>query len=191
VLGEMIKLQNILNEMIARTLFLESKKLRVFDFDDTLAFTKSYIYVTDKNGNQKKLTPGQYAMYNERPGDKFDFRDFQSVKEPTELKKVTVVFKRILQKNSDGGVYILTARPQSVELHIQQYLKDIGINQRIPVVGLESNNPKSKADWIENQIEKNKFDDVYFADDSIKNVNAVKDMLRTKDVKWRVQHIKH
>jgi predicted DNA-binding protein len=191
VLGEMIRLQNILNEMIARTLFLESKKLRVFDFDDTLAFTKSYIYVTDKNGNQKKLTPGQYAMYNERPGDKFDFRDFQSVKEPTELKKVTVVLKRILQKNSDGGVYILTARPQSVEPHIHQYLKDIGINQRIPVVGLESNNPKDKANWIENQIEKNKFDDVYFADDSIKNVNAVKDMLRTKNVKWRVQHIKH
>jgi len=113
----MIRLQNILNEMIARTLFLESKKLRVFDFDDTLAFTKSYIYVTDKNGNKKKLTPGQYAMYNERPGDQFDFRDFQSVKEPTELKKVTVVLKRILQKNSDGGVYILTARPQSVEPH--------------------------------------------------------------------------
>ena len=187
----MIRLQNILNEMIARTLFLESKKLRVFDFDDTLAFTKSYIYVTDKNGNKKKLTPGQYAMYNERPGDQFDFRDFQSVKEPTELKKVTVVLKRILQKNNDGGVYILTARPQSVEPHIHQYLKDIGINQRIPVVGLESNNPKSKADWIENQIEKNKFDDVYFADDSIKNVNAVKDTLRTKNVKWRVQHIKH
>jgi len=186
-----IKLKTIIKEMISRSLFVESKKLRVFDFDDTLALTKSYIYVTDKNGNKKKLTPGQYAMYNERPGDQFNFKDFQSVKEPTELKKVTAVLKRILQKNSDGGVYILTARPQSVESHIQQYLKDIGINQRIPVVGLESNNPKSKADWIENQIEKNKFDDVYFADDSIKNVNAVKSMLRTKNVKWRVQHIKH
>ena len=69
--------------------------------------------------------------------------------------------------------------------------KDIGINQKIPVTGLQSNNPKAKADWIENKIDEEGYDDIYFADDSIKNVEAVKSMLRTKNVKWRVQHIKH
>ena len=34
------------------------------------------------------------------------------------------------------------------------------------------------------------YDDVYFADDSEKNVKAVRKMLRGKDVKWRVQLIK-
>ena len=177
--------------MIARNLFNESKKLRVFDFDDTLVFTKSFIYVKKPNGKEIKLTPGEYAVYQEKPGEEYDFRDFYSVQEPKELKRITKVLKRIIQKNRGDGVFILTARPQAVASHVQKYLKDIGINQKIPVVGLQSNNPKDKADWIEDKIDKEGYDDVYFADDSLKNVNATKKMLRTKNVKWRVQHIKN
>jgi hypothetical protein len=180
-----------LKDMISRSLFTESKKLRVFDFDETLVFTKSYIYVKQPNGKEKKLTPGEYAVYQEKPGEEYDFRDFYSVQEPQELKRITKVFKRIIFKNGGDGVYILTARPQAVEKHVQQYLKDIGINKRIPVVGLQSNNPKDKADWLEKKIDDEGYDDVYFADDSKKNVDAAKKMLRTKDIKWRVQHIKH
>jgi len=178
-------------DMIARSLFLESKKLRIFDFDETLVFTKSFIYVKTPDGKEKKLTPGEYAVYNEKPGEEYDFRDFYSVQEPQELKKITKVLKRIIQKNGSKGVHILTARPQAVDKHVAKYLKDIGINQKIPVTGLQNNNPKAKADWIEDKIDNEGYDDVYFADDSIKNVNAVKSMLRTKDIKWRVQHIKH
>jgi len=177
--------------MIARSLFNESKKLRVFDFDDTLVFTNSYIYVKTIDGKEKKLTPGEYALYNEKPGEEYDFRDFYSVQEPQELKKITKVLKRIINKNKGEGVFILTARPQAVEKHVHKYLKDIGINRKIPVTGLQNNDPRAKADWIEDKIDKDGYDDVYFADDSIKNVNAVKKMLRTKNIKWRVQHIKH
>ena len=183
----MIKLQ----DMISRSLFVENKKLRVFDFDETLVFTKSYTYVKQPNGKEKKLTPGEYAVYQEKPGEEYDFRDFYSVQEPQELRKITKVLKRIIQKNGGDGVFILTARPQAVDKHVQQYLKDIGINKRIPVTGLQNNDPKAKADWIEKKIDNEGYTDVYFADDSIKNVNAVKNMLRTKDVKWRVQHIQH
>ena len=183
----MIKLQ----DMISRSLFTESKKLRVFDFDETLVFTKSYIYVKQPNGKEKKLTPGEYAVYQEKPGEEYDFRDFYSVQEPQELKRITKVLRRIINKNKGEGVFILTARPQAVDKHVQQYLKDIGINQKIPVTGLQNNDPKAKAKWIEDKIDNEGYDDVYFADDSIKNVNAVKDMLRKKDIKWRVQHIKH
>ena len=178
-------------DMIARSLFSESKKLRVFDFDETLVLTKSYIYVKQPNGNEKKLTPAEFAVYTEKPGEEYDFRDFYSVQEPQELKRITKVLKRIIQKNRGDGVFILTARPQAVDKHVAKYLKDIGINQKIPVTGLQNNNPKAKADWIEDKIDNEGYDDVYFADDSIKNVEAVKKMLRTKNVKWRVQHIKH
>ena len=178
-------------DMIARSLFTESKKLRVFDFDDTLVFTNSYIYVKTIDGKEKKLTPGEYALYNEKPGEEYDFRDFYSVQEPQELKKITKVLKRIINKNKGEGVFILTARPQAVDKHVQRYLKDIGINQKIPVIGLQSNNPKDKSDWVEKKIDNEGYDDVYFADDSIKNVNQMKKMLRGKDIKWRVQHIKH
>ena len=92
----MIKLQ----DLISRSLFVESKKLRVFDFDDTLVFTNSFIYVKKPNGKELKLTPGEYAVYQEKPGEEYDFRDFYSVQEPQELKRITKVFKRVIYKNA-------------------------------------------------------------------------------------------
>ena len=179
-----------LKDMISRSLFVESKKLRVFDFDDTLVKTTSFIYITHKNGKKSKLTPGEYAVYNEKEGDEFDFSDFSKVQDPQELKKITKVFRRIVQSSGGDGVHILTAR--AAYKPIRQYLKDIGINMsKIYVTALASNNPKDKADWIENKIDNEGYDDVYFADDSPKNVEATKKMLRGKDVKWRVQLIKH
>ena len=89
-----------LKDMISRSLFTESKKLRVFDFDDTLVKTTSFIYITN-NGKKKKLTPGEYAVYNEKPGDEFDFSDFSKVQDPNEIKKITKVLRRIV--SSSGG----------------------------------------------------------------------------------------
>ena len=45
-------------DMIARSLFTESKKLRVFDFDDTLVKTTSFIYIIN-NGKKTKLKIGR------------------------------------------------------------------------------------------------------------------------------------
>lgn len=175
--------------MISRNLFTESKNLRIFDFDDTIVKTNSYIYVTHKNGMKSKLTPGQYAVYTEKPGDVYDFKDFEQVKEPQEIQKITKILRGIVSKSKEV-VYILTAR--AAYQPIKKYLSDIGINsKKIYVVALASNNPKDKADWIENMIDKEGYDDIYFVDDSEKNVSAAKQMLRTKNVKWRVQHIKH
>lgn len=175
--------------MISRNLFTESKNLRIFDFDDTLVKTNSYIYVTHQNGMKSKLTPGQYAVYTEKPGDVYDFKDFEQVKEPQEIKKITNILRNIVSKSKEV-VYILTARASYQP--IKKYLSDIGINsKKIYIVALASNNPKDKADWIENMIDNEGYDDIYFVDDSEKNVSAAKQMLRTKDIKWRVQHIKH
>ena len=175
-------------DMIARSLLIESKKLRVFDFDDTLVKTTSFIYITN-NGKKKKLTPGEYAVYKEKPNDIFDFSDFNKVQDPQEIKKITNIFRKVVQSSGGAGVHILTAR--SAYKPIRQYLKDIGINMsKIYVTALASNNPKDKADWIEDKIDNEGYDDVYFADDSPKNVDVTKKMLRGKDVKWRVQLIK-
>lgn len=179
-----------LTDMISRSLFVESKKLRIFDFDDTLVKTTSFIYITHSDGKKSKLTPGQYAVYNERPGDVYDFKDFESVKNPEEITKITNILKNIIRVSGGEGVYILTAR--AAYQPIKNYLKDIGINSnKVFVVALGSNNPKDKADWIENKIDNDGYDDIYFADDSEKNVEAAKQMLRSKNVKWRVQQIKH
>ena len=156
--------------MIARSLFVEDKKLRVFDFDDTLVKTSSYIYVTHKDGKESKLTPGQYAVYKERPGDQMDFRDFEKVKNPKIIKGYFQLLKN-MAATSDRAVYILTAR--SAYKPVYDFIKDSGIKD-VFVVALGDNNPETKADWIERELKNNGYDNIYFVDDSPKNVDAVK-----------------
>ncbi len=167
---------------------MKIKRLRIFDFDDTLVKTRSFVYV--KNGNKtKKLTPGEYAIYEEKAGDEFDYSDFEFVKNPKEIKQMTKVLKAILSK-SGGSINILTAR--SNYKPIRKYLKDINIDiSRIYVIALASNDPADKVNWIKNKIENESYNDIFFVDDSLKNINAAKEMLSKTKVKWRVQHVKY
>ena len=168
---------------------MKLKKLRVFDFDDTLVKTSSFIYITNQN-KKIKLTPGQYAIYKEKPGDEFDYSDFKSVINPIQIKQMTKVFKRIANKRGGRGLYILTAR--STYKPIRRYLKDIGVDMKyIYVNALGSNDPIAKANWIENQIDNFGYNDIYFADDSQKNIDAVRKMLNSKNIKYILQKINY
>lgn len=163
------------------------KKLRVFDFDDTLVKTKSHIYVKNKDGKESKLTPGEYAIYEPKDGDKFDFSDFESVKKPQEIKGVTRLLKNILRVGG-SDVVILTAR--SAYRPVKDYLKDVGIDN-IFVVALADADPQKKADWIEDKI-KSGVDDVFFIDDSHKNVAAVKALAKKyPKISLKVRHVQH
>lgn len=175
---------------IARSLFKESKKLRVFDFDDTLVRTTSYIYVTNKNGKTIKLTPGEYATYNPQVGDQFDFRDFEKVKKPTIIKGIFELLKRMAANDKgDRGVFILTARASYKPVY--DFIKQSGI-RGVYVIALGDNNPEKKADWIEQQIKDEGYDDLFYIDDSLPNITAVKKRLRNySNVKQKIQHIKH
>ncbi len=172
---------------IARTLFVESKKLRIFDFDDTLVKTNSFIYVTHKDGKKSKLTPGQYAVYKERPGDVFDYKDFQQVTRPELIKGYVELLKRMVNSGGSREVFILTAR--SVERPVSEFIKDLGI-RGVTVVALGDNNPEKKADWIEDKV-KAGFDDVFFVDDSAKNIDAVRNRLKNYNIKKKIQQVKH
>lgn len=177
-----------LTEMIARVLFTEDKKLRVFDFDDTLVKTTSFIYITHKNGSKSKLTPGQYAVYKEKPGDKFDFSDFNSVNNPQVIKGYFELLKR-MAADSNKAVYILTAR--AAYQPVYNFIRDSGIKD-VFVVALGDNNPESKADWIEKEIQRKGYDNIYFVDDSAKNVDAVKRRLnKYPNIRKKVQLVKH
>ena len=167
---------------------MKIKRLRIFDFDDTLVKTRSFVYV--KNNNKtKKLTPGEYAIYEEKPGDEFDYSDFEFVKNPKEIKQMTKVLKAILNKGA-GSINILTAR--SNYKPIRKYLKDINIDiSRIYVTALASNDPADKVNWIKNKIENESYNDIFYVDDSLKNINAAKEMLSKTKVKWKVQHVKY
>ena len=172
---------------ISRTLFIESKKLRIFDFDDTLVKTNSFIYVTHKDGKTSKLSPGQYAVYKERPGDKFDYKDFQQVTNPQLIKGYVELLRRMVNSGGSREVYILTAR--AAEKPVSQFIKDLGING-VKVIALGDNNPEKKADWIEDRV-KEGYDDIFFVDDSPKNIDAVRRRLKNYNIKQKIQQVKH
>jgi FMN phosphatase YigB (HAD superfamily) len=174
---------------IARTLFMESKKLRIFDFDDTLVKTNSFIYITHKDGKKSKLSPGEYAVYKEIPDDKYDFSDFQKVTDPKLIKGYVELLKRMAASDSGRTIYILTAR--AAYKPVYDFIRSVGI-RNIEVVALGDNNPEKKADWIEAKVKDEGYDDVFFVDDSLKNVDAVRRRLKEyPNVKQKIQHIKH
>ena len=156
----MIKLKDILKE--------GRGVLSIFDFDDTLAKTDSWVYVKTPDGMEKQLDPAEFAIYKPKAGEEFDFRDFdRPLRNPRLIKKNVDLLRRQLKK---GGrkVTILTARALGTPLN--HFFKTIGINPY--VVPLGSANPQDKADYIEKEIQKG-YDPIYFMDDSPKNIKAV------------------
>jgi len=169
--------------MSKKLTILEGKILRVFDFDDTLATTVSYIYVKHKDGTESKLDPGEYAVYKSKRGDTFDFRDFNKMlNKPKLIKKNFNLLKQMLD-NPSKKVTILTAR--ALAFPIRKYFKDMGLD--VYVVALGSNNPKDKSDWIEKHIKKG-YTDVAFMDDSRKNIDAV-NRLKSKYPNVRIKTV--
>ena len=155
----MVKLKDLLLE----------KKLRVFDFDDTLVKSNSKVFLV-RNGKRKEMTPGEFAIYKKKPGDEFDFSEFDKVIEPKQIKAMFNVFKNIYNASGSRRLTILTAR--AVYKPVRKFLKDVGFND-VYVIALGDANPQKKADWIESQIKKG-YNDILFLDDSAKNVRAVK-----------------
>ena len=147
---------------------LKVKKLRVFDFDDTLVKSNSEVYVTN-NGKTKTLTPGEFAIYKLKSGDEFDFSDFDKVIQPKKIKSMFRVFKNIYRASGSRRLTILTAR--TAYKPVRQFFKESGYND-VFIVALGDNNPQKKSDWIQSQIQKG-YNDILFLDDSPKNVKAV------------------
>ena len=166
----MIKLKNII---------IERKVLSVFDFDDTIAKSDAWVYVTRSGRITKKLDPAQFAVYKPRPREDFDFKDFdRKLQNPKLIKKNADLLKRQLDKARRASrgtrkVTILTAR--KLGQPVTSFLKTMGMDAY--VVPLSGADPQLKADWIESQIKKG-YDTVYFMDDSNKNIAAVDKMLK-------------
>jgi hypothetical protein len=88
---------------------------------------------------------------------------------------------------SDSGrtIYILTAR--AAYKPVYNFIRSLGI-RNVEVVALGDNNPEKKADWIEAKVKDEGYDDVFFVDDSQKNIDAVKKRLRNyPNIKQKIQ----
>ena len=179
----------------ARNADAPNKGISVWDFDDTLATTKSNVLYTMPDGTEGTLTAEQFAKQGEQlleEGAEFDFSEFEKV---TKGAKGPMFEKAVARNRKFGNnnVFILTARTQAAAEPIHQFLKAIGLDIPLKnIVGLGNSTPEAKARWVVGKAAEG-YNDFYFADDAYKNVKAVQDALGVLDVKSKVRqaYVKH
>ena len=168
------------------------KKIRIFDFDDTLAKTNSKVIVNTIDGKTRKITATEFAREAEQlqaEGATFDFAEFSKV---VDGKKGPVfkAIENIVKARGAEDVFILTARPSNSAVAIKEFMDALGVDIPIEnITGLGDGTPQAKGRWVTGKAAEG-YNDFFFVDDAYKNVKAVKQALDVFDVKSKVQQAK-
>ena len=182
---------NIVNDAFnaARTTTEDTPKkgISIFDFDETVGVSENFVIAT-KDGKTIKISSDTWPHMGEQlaaDGWTFDFNDFNKVTKgrPGPLMQK---LKNQIKKYGVNDVYILTARAAASEKAIHDWLKSQGINLPIEnITGLGNSTGEAKAMWILDKYANQGYNDIYFVDDAIPNVEAVKVILDQLDVKGK------
>jgi hypothetical protein len=182
----------ITNDAVTKSLTSFSKNpkgISVFDFDDTVGLTKGSVLYTMPDGSTGKLNAEEFAKEGGNmldAGAEFDFSEFSKVVDGKPGPMVDKM-KKMIGKFGPENFFILTARPANSAQPIHDFLSSIGIDIPLKnITGLGSSLAQSKADWITAKAAEG-YNDFYFADDAIQNVEAVKNALEVLDVKSKIQ----
>lgn len=170
----------------------KTRGISIWDFDDTLAQTSSKVFFTAPDGSKGSLTAEEFAKVGANllaEGYVYDFSDFNKVVDG----KTGPFFEKALARAKKFGVkdqFILTARPEVSAVAIYEFLKGVGLEIPLAnITGLANSTPEAKALWIVDKVAEG-YNDIYFADDALANVQVVKDVLNQFDVKSKVQQAK-
>ena len=166
------------------------KKARVFDFDDTIAKSKSKVFA-ERDGKRKTLNAEEFAKEGEKliaEGWKMDFSDFNKVVEGKKGPLFDLI-KTMKEAKGERDIFILTARAPESQKAIYEFMKAMGVEIPLEnITGLGKSEGKAKADWIIGKASEG-YNDFFFADDAKSNVQAVRDVLEQLDVKSQVQQV--
>ena len=168
--------------------------MSTFDFDETLIIDgENFVVATDpKTGETINIMSGDWPIRGPElaaAGYTFNFDDFVNVRGGVEgplLQKM----RNQIQKYGVNNVFVLTARPQTADSAIRGWLKSKGID--IPmknITGLGDSRGDAKAEWMLEKFSEG-YNDMYFVDDALPNVKAVKKVLEQLDVKSKVVQAK-
>ena len=170
----------------------KSRGMSTFDFDETLIIDGKNFITATKGNDVIKISSGQWPIQGPKlmeEGYTFDFKDFVNVRGGTEgplLQKM----KNQISKYGPSNVFVLTARMQESDTAIHGWLKTQGINIPIEnITGLGNSTGEAKALWMLNKFAEG-YNDMYFVDDALPNVKAVKNILDQLDIKSKVVQAK-
>lgn len=156
------------------------EKLTIFDFDDTLITSEANIKVIHSNGEEEILSSEEYAKYTPKPGDEFDYSEFDEYPKNAELISDTFSrFKAALQ--GSGDVTVLTARSNTKP--VEMFLRDQGI-RGVDVVGVGSSNPMDKARYVLDRLKSEDYELVHVYEDNFKNIRAIKKVVNKEGVRF-------
>jgi hypothetical protein len=167
----------------------EAVGMSTFDFDETLIIDGDNFITATKGDDVVKITSSQWPLVGDTyaaEGYTFDFSDFVNVRGGVDgplLQKM----KNQISKYGVKNVFVLTARPAESATAIQGWLESKGIN--IPlnnITGLGNSSGAAKAQWMLDKFAEG-YNDMYFVDDALPNVDAVKNILDQLDAKSNVQ----
>ena len=134
-------------------------------------FTKGHI--------KGRLTAEEFAERGAsilEQGGEFDFKEFDVV---TKGEKGPL-FGKAMDRAKKYGLkdnYILTARPHAAKKPIYEFLKSQGLEIPLDnIITLENSTSEAKALWIAEKVGEG-YNDIYFADDALQNVQAVDNMM--------------
>ena len=166
-----------------------ARGMSTFDFDETLR-EKGKEFVTATRGKESiKISSENFPLKGPElaeQGYKFDFKDFVNVKGGVEGPLMQKLRNQI-KKYGNENVYILTARMQEAAPAIHAWLKSKGVELPIEnITGLGNSTGEAKAMWMLEKFSEG-YNDMYFVDDAMPNVKAVRNVLNQLDIKSKVQ----
>ncbi len=175
-----------------------SEKLRILDFDDTIAETNEKVKLYMQDGlSYRMLSSDEFAVYELKPGEFYDETSFYqfddvNVNQAHPVEQIVRILRNFVQAPGSRKILILTARNQKAETGIRNFLKSINIEDaNIDVVGVGDKRPIAKVkvihDYLTNVLDGVKF--VSFFDDSGPNVTAVKRYLNKVGVDHDVRQV--
>jgi hypothetical protein len=164
-----------------------SRGMSTFDFDETLIIDGENFIVATKGKDKVKISSGDWPILGPEyaaDGYNFDFTDFVNVRGGVDgplLQKM----KNQINKYGPENVFILTARPAEAAEAIHGWLKTKGIKISIDnITGLGNSTGDAKAEWFLQKYAEG-YNDMYFVDDALPNVNAVKHVFNQLDIKGK------
>ena len=172
----------------------EAVGMSTFDFDETLIIDgENFVVATNPlTGQELEIKSGDWPTRGPElaaAGYKMNFDDFVNVRGGVEGPLLDKMRNQI-EKYGPKNVFVLTARPQESAPAIHGWLKSKNIN--IPfknITGLADSRGEAKADWMLEKFAEG-YNDMYFVDDALSNVEAVKEVLDQLDIKSKVVQAK-
>jgi acid phosphatase (class A) len=185
------------------------EKLRILDFDDTIANTTERVFVTTDYGKgMKPISSKEFATYDLLPGESIDrspawpggpevaFQEFSQIDidaaQPVPF--VSDLLRTFTMSPGNRKVLILTARGNEVRPFVMRFLEErLGIPNpegKVDFIGVEDKDPMAKVREIETYLDQNpSIGFVSFYDDSGKNVRAVSNFLDARGIKKDVRQV--